>query len=98
MQTFIASLKFLPVSYGAKIFLLKWGQLAGLIYDLFINKCHYSGLFSYLALILGYVVYESCQLDDVAIKNVWWNFFVKNILVLAGFLLRKNYGEHFFIR
>ena len=40
-----------------------------------------------MALNLEYVVYESCQFDDLTIKKFERNFFVKNFQVLANFLL-----------
>ena len=43
-----------------------------------------------------YVVYESCQFDDLAIKKCEQHFFVKNFKVLAIFLLRKICYMHFF--
>ena len=56
------------------------------IYDLIINKCHFIGLLPQMALNLEYVVYESCQFDDLTIKKFKQNFFVENFQVLANFL------------
>ena len=49
---FQVSINYFAVICKCKIFFLEKGQLVELIYDLFINKCHFSGLSSYLALIL----------------------------------------------
>ena len=49
-----------------------------------------------MALNFEYVVYESCQFDDLTIKKCEPNFFVKNFQVLANFLLRKINTVHFF--
>ena len=40
------SMNFFAFNYLKQIFLLEKAQLAALIYDLFINKCHFIGLIS----------------------------------------------------
>ena len=44
------NINFLRLIIEAKIFLLGKVQLAGLIYDLIINKCHFLGLFTQMSL------------------------------------------------
>ena len=86
----------LPIVEAKKFFLEK-GQLAESIYDLFINKCHFIGLFTFMTLNFKYVVYESCQFDDRTVKNFRVKFFAKNIEVLANFLSIKIYVDIFLL-